>query len=154
MASSRSARAERRTARDTRRTAARSVGTRVRHRDQLSARLHGAHPSQARARPVGAAILHHRAGHGIPVRGGIERGLSDPRRLATLAVSAALAVVIVGGAVAAVVVSHGRTSAYQSPRGLTVNGGVRPVGVDPDRLAFAWRVTDHRPGARQTAYRI
>ena len=55
---------------------------------------------------------------------------------------------------AAVVVSHGPASAYQSPRGLTVNGGVRPVGVDPDRLAFAWRVSDHRPGARQTAYRI
>ena len=78
----------------------------------------------------------------------------DPRRLTTLAVSIALAVVIVGSGVAALVVANRGSSAFRSPRGLTVNGSVRPVGVDPDQLAFAWRVTDHRPGARQTGYRI
>ena len=80
--------------------------------------------------------------------------MGDPRRLTTVAVSVGLAVVIVGSGLAAVVVSHRGASRFLSPRGLTVNGGVRPVGVDPDRLAFAWRVTDHRPGARQTEYRI
>lgn len=40
------------------------------------------------------------------------------------------------------------------PRGLKINGGPSPVGVDPDDVSFAWQVTDPRRGAVQTAYRL
>ena len=46
------------------------VGTRVRERDELPARAHGPHPAEARARPESTALLHHRAGHGLPLRSG------------------------------------------------------------------------------------
>ena len=48
--------------------AAGGVGSGLRDRDQLPAGVHGAGPPQARAEPVGAAVLHHRAGDGLPVR--------------------------------------------------------------------------------------
>ena len=44
------------------------VGPGLRDRDQLPARVHGAGAAQARAGSVGAALLHHRAGDGLPVR--------------------------------------------------------------------------------------
>ena len=80
--------------------------------------------------------------------------VGNAKRLTTVAVSVVLAVLIVGGGVATLVVANRGSATFVSPRGLTVNGGVRPIGVDPDQLAFAWRVTDHRQGARQTGYRI
>lgn len=40
------------------------------------------------------------------------------------------------------------------PTGLTVNGVASPIGVDPDDVSFAWRVTDGRRGARQAGYRV
>lgn len=41
-----------------------------------------------------------------------------------------------------------------APAELTVNGSFEPLGVDPDDVAFAWKLTDSRRGARQTAYRL
>ena len=43
-------------------------GPKYEDRDELPAGLHGADPPQARARPAEAPVLHHRAGHGLPVR--------------------------------------------------------------------------------------
>jgi alpha-L-rhamnosidase len=40
------------------------------------------------------------------------------------------------------------------PVGLLTTGSASPVGVDPDDTQFAWRVTDGRRGARQTAYQL
>ncbi|HUA94884.1 MAG TPA: family 78 glycoside hydrolase catalytic domain [Acidimicrobiales bacterium] len=40
------------------------------------------------------------------------------------------------------------------PAALTVNGVRGPIGVDPDDVNFAWRVSDGRRGARQGGYRI
>jgi len=40
------------------------------------------------------------------------------------------------------------------PTALTVNGLTEALGVDPDDLFFAFRLTDARRGARQSAYRI
>jgi hypothetical protein len=74
--------------------------------------------------------------------------------LTTVAVSVALAIVILGTGVAGLVVANRGGGTFRSPDGLLVNGDVRPVGVDPDQVAFAWRVTDDRHGARQTGYRI
>ena len=41
-----------------------------------------------------------------------------------------------------------------APTRLTVNGMSPATGVDPDAIAFAWRVTDAAPGASQTEYRV
>ncbi len=38
--------------------------------------------------------------------------------------------------------------------GLTVNGAVNPIGVDPDDCSFAWRLRSSARGSRQSAYRI
>ena len=38
--------------------------------------------------------------------------------------------------------------------GLTTIGLTAPVGVDPDEVLFAWKVSDGRRGAVQSAYRI
>ena len=43
-------------------------GPAVREGDELPARLPGADPRQAGARPVEAALLHHRGAHGLPLR--------------------------------------------------------------------------------------
>ena len=40
------------------------------------------------------------------------------------------------------------------PQGLTTTGATGAVGVDPDTVQFAWRLTDSRRGAHQTGYRI
>lgn len=40
------------------------------------------------------------------------------------------------------------------PTGLKVNGVGEPIGVDPDDVSFAWRVSDGRRGARQGGYRV
>ena len=40
------------------------------------------------------------------------------------------------------------------PEGLTTTGSTTAVGVDPDDTQFAWRVSDPRRSARQTAFRI
>src|SRR5262249_18364219 len=45
------------------------VGSGVRERDELPARAHGPHPTEARARPQSAALLHHRARYGLSLRG-------------------------------------------------------------------------------------
>ena len=49
------------------------VGPRVRDRDQLPAGLHGRPAPQARAQPQPAPLLHHRAGHGLPLRDRLDR---------------------------------------------------------------------------------
>ena len=43
-------------------------GPQYERRDELPAGLHGPDPAQARARPGRAPVLHHRAGHGLPIR--------------------------------------------------------------------------------------
>ncbi len=40
------------------------------------------------------------------------------------------------------------------PAGLTVDGLDEPIGLDPSDVFFAWRVSDPRRGASQSAYRI
>jgi alpha-L-rhamnosidase len=42
----------------------------------------------------------------------------------------------------------------KKPTSLTVNGVDAPIGVDPDDVSFAWRVSDGRRGARQGGYRL
>jgi alpha-L-rhamnosidase len=42
----------------------------------------------------------------------------------------------------------------EAPVGLTTTGVTAPVGVDPDQVLFAWKVSDGRRGAVQSAYRI
>ena len=44
------------------------LGAAVRDRDELPPRLHGPDPPQARARPVAAPLLHHRAADGLPLQ--------------------------------------------------------------------------------------
>ena len=58
--------------------------------DQLPPRPHGPHPPQARARPAAPALLHHRAGDGLPLRWGSYAPLRD-RPLALLARSTSAA---------------------------------------------------------------
>ena len=42
----------------------------------------------------------------------------------------------------------------EAPVGLTTTGVKAPVGVDPDEVLFAWKISDGRRGAVQSAYRI
>ncbi len=42
----------------------------------------------------------------------------------------------------------------EAPVGTTTIGLAAPVGVDPDEVQFAWKVSDGRRGAVQSAYRI
>jgi alpha-L-rhamnosidase len=42
----------------------------------------------------------------------------------------------------------------EAPVGLTTTGVTGPAGVDPDEALFAWKVSDGRRGALQSAYRI
>ena len=56
------------------------LGAAVRDGDELPPRLPGADPTQARARPGPAAVLHHRAADGLPVRrSGIRQGRRTSR---------------------------------------------------------------------------
>lgn len=80
----------------------------------------------------------------------------DRRRFLALSTTAATATVV-----GSLVDASGRAGAAPSsppaggrPAGLTTTGDVAPVGVDPDDVRFAWRLTDAARGARQQAYRI
>src|SRR6476646_10835582 len=44
------------------------VGPNLRAGDELSPRLHGPDPQQARTQSLTTALLHHRTGNGIPIR--------------------------------------------------------------------------------------
>ena len=70
VADRRGARAQPRQARHAAAVAAAGVGSAVRARDALPAHLHEPDPAQARTRSVAAALLHHRARHGLPLRRG------------------------------------------------------------------------------------
>jgi alpha-L-rhamnosidase len=70
---------------------------------------------------------------------------------AVLAVSGVATAGEDGAAGAAAAPSAGRPG---RPASLRVNGVAAPVGVDPDDVSFAWRVTDPRRGARQGSYRV
>jgi alpha-L-rhamnosidase len=47
-----------------------------------------------------------------------------------------------------------RSRSGLSAAGLTANGSVDPLGVDPDACFFAWRLTSSGRGVRQRGYRI
>lgn len=50
--------------------------------------------------------------------------------------------------------SGGNPGGPAPPQALTTTGVSQPVGVDPDDVLFAWQVTDDRPGAVQSAWRL
>ena len=48
----------------------------------------------------------------------------------------------------------GAATGPAAPTHLTVNGMSPATGVEPGSVAFAWRVADDAPGARQAGYRV
>ena len=84
--------------------------------------------------------------------------LGDRRRTWSVVIAVVVVVAIVAGGLGILGGARGGSSHSSSstgaPGALTVNGSVSPVGVDPDRVAFAWHVGDTRPMRTETAYRV
>ena len=83
--------------------------------------------------------------------------LKDRRRPWLVVLAVVVVVTIFAGGIALFAASTGNGSANADagrPNALTVNGDSKPVGVDPDAVAFAWHVGDKRTGAVERVYRI
>jgi alpha-L-rhamnosidase len=79
----------------------------------------------------------------------------DRRRFLTLGATttaAATGALVAGGGAAAA--STTDAVGQQRPVALATTGDEAPVGVDPDGVLFAWRLSDGRRGAHQRAYRV